>query len=114
MCRSCLVLESSSWTRAGLDDAWVAAGWPLPEGRSVAEEVYGAAEYRFAVDDDRWVRVAMRFDPDEVVGFFFAHATYLDEHDPALFTSVAMYVAIAGVIALILSPFVKRLTGGIE
>ncbi|MER5267587.1 hypothetical protein ABTZ99_36370 [Actinosynnema sp. NPDC002837] len=77
-----LALAGSSWARAGLDDAWVAAGWPLPEGRSLAEEVYGAAEYRFDVDDHRWVSVAMRFDPDEVIGFFHAFATYLDEHDP--------------------------------
>ncbi|KOX20477.1 hypothetical protein ADK67_29730 [Saccharothrix sp. NRRL B-16348] len=77
-----VALAGSSWTRAELDDAWVAAGWPLPEGRSLAEEVYGAAEYRFDVDDHRWVSVAMRFDPDEVIGFFLAFATYLDEHDP--------------------------------
>lgn len=77
-----VALAGSSWARAGLDDAWVAAGWPLPEGRSVADEVYGAAEYRFDLDDHRRVSVAMRFDPDEVIGFFHAFATYLDEDDP--------------------------------
>lgn len=77
-----VALAGSSWTRAELDDAWVAAGWPLPGGRSVAERVYDSAEYRFDVDDHRWVSVAMRFDPDEVTGFLLAFATYLDEHDP--------------------------------
>jgi hypothetical protein len=77
-----VALAGSSWAREELDDAWVAAGWPLPEGRSVAEEVHGAAEYRFDLDDHRSVGVAVRFDPDEVIGFFLAFATYLDEHAP--------------------------------
>ena len=77
-----VALAGSSWERAELDGTWSAAGWPSPEGRSLAEEVYGAAEYRFDLDDHRWVSVAMRFDPDEVIGFFLAFATYLDEHDP--------------------------------
>ncbi|MCE6998683.1 hypothetical protein LZG04_28375 [Saccharothrix sp. S26] len=65
-----------------LNEAWVAIGWPLPEGRSVAEEFHGGAEYQFAVDDHRWVGVARRFDADEVVGFFHPFATCLDERDP--------------------------------
>ncbi|MFE2754863.1 hypothetical protein ACFXGA_22960 [Actinosynnema sp. NPDC059335] len=77
-----LALAGSSWGRAELDGAWSAAGWPSPRGRSVAEEVYGAHEYRFAVDEHRWVGVAVRFDPDEVVGFFLPFATYVDESDP--------------------------------
>lgn len=77
-----LALAGSSWGRAELDGTWTAAGWPLPGGRSVAEEVYGAHEYRFDVDGHRSVGVAVRFDPDEVVGFFLPYATYVDESDP--------------------------------
>ncbi|MEU4746290.1 hypothetical protein AB0G02_38320, partial [Actinosynnema sp. NPDC023658] len=77
-----VALAGSSWARADLDDAWVAAGWPLPDGRSVAAEVFDSAEYRFDVDDHRWACVAMRFDPDEVAGFFLTFATFLDEDVP--------------------------------
>lgn len=75
-----VALAGSSWARAELDDAWVAAGWALPDGRSVAEDVFGAAAYTFRAGDV-WVRVAMRFDPDEVVGFSLAFATYADDPD---------------------------------
>ncbi|NUT47211.1 MAG: hypothetical protein HOV94_07850 [Saccharothrix sp.] len=77
-----VAVAGTSWTRSELDGAWRAAGWPLPSGGSVAAEVFGANEYRFAVDDHRWVGVAMRFDPDEVTGFFLPFATYVDEQDP--------------------------------